>query len=136
MGVVVFDADVLIGYLEQTDAHHFAAVARVRRAVEGAGRLLLSVVNYSELLVRPLQTRRPDAATATDAMLAALAIELIPVDRDLARRAAGIRARTKVALPDAYAIATALDEARPGAAVELESFDRRVLNAYAKLRAA
>ena len=35
-------------------------------------------------------------------------IETIQVDMDLARRAAAVRARTRLKLPDAYALATAI----------------------------
>ncbi len=135
MGIVVFDADVLIGYLERTDVHHAEAVARVRRAIEAGTQRLLSAVNYSEVLVRPLQERGAGGGTVVDAMLSSLRIETIPVDGRLAFQAAQVRARTKLALPDAFAIATALNAARRGhASVGLESFDRRVLKAFGALQ--
>jgi hypothetical protein len=59
---------------------------------------------------------------------------LAATTRDLARRAASVRARTKLKLPDAYAVATAIHAEHGGDEdVRLESFDRKVLKAYAEL---
>jgi hypothetical protein len=45
-----------------------------------------------------------------------------------------VRARTRLKLPDAYAIATAIHAERRGHAdVRLETFDAKVLTAYADL---
>ena len=52
----------------------------------------------------------------------------------LAQRAAAVRARTNVKLPDAYAIATAIHaEKRGHGDVRLETFDEQVVKAYATL---
>ena len=49
----------------------------------------------------------------------------------LAQRAAAVRARTNLKLPDAYAIATAIHaEHRGWEDVRLESFDDAVVKAY------
>lgn len=137
MAVVVFDADVLIGYRNRDDAHHEQAYERVRQALEPGTRRLLSAVNYSELLIGPLRASGPEGAAAVDEMLVRLAIETIQIDMALAQRAAAVRARTKVALPDAYAIATAIHaEKRGHGQVRLESFDERVVKAYADLHGA
>ena len=134
MAVVVFDADVLIAFLGRDDAHHEAAVARMRIALEPGTRRRVSAVNYSEVLIGPLQRGGVEAAETVDAMLARLRIETIAVDMDLARRAADVRARTRLKLPDAYAVATALDaEERGQTTVRLETFDERVVKAYAEL---
>ena len=67
-------------------------------------------------------------------MLAALAIETIVVDMPLAKRAAAVRARTNLKLPDAYAVATAIHaEHRGWDDVRLESFDEAVVKAYSDL---
>lgn len=53
---------------------------------------------------------------------------------ELAERAAAVRERTKLKLPDAYAIATAVQlEHRGRTDVRLASFDKRVLRAHAAL---
>ena len=134
MAVAVFDADVLIAYLGRADANHAEAVARVRRALEPGTRRLISVVNYSEVLVGPLRHGGADAATTVDSMLGDLGIEIVPADRAIAGEAAAVRVETRLKLPDAYALATALAASdKPGCDVRLESFDRRVVQAYAAL---
>lgn len=133
MAVVVFDTDVLIGFRNLTDAHHENAVERVRRAFRPGSRRLLSAVNYTELLIGPFRAGGIAGAESVDAMLAAFGIETVTVDTRLARRAAAVRARTNLTLPDAYAVATAIDARAHDDEVVLESFDERVVSAYATL---
>jgi predicted nucleic acid-binding protein len=134
VAVAVFDADVLIAYLGREDAHHAEAVDRMRRAVEPGTRRVVSAVNYAEVLTGPLEKGGREAAEQVDAMLVGLAIETIQVDMALARRAAAVRVRTKLKLPDAFAIATAIHaEHRGHDDVRLESFDAKVVKEYAKL---
>jgi predicted nucleic acid-binding protein len=67
-------------------------------------------------------------------MFGRLGIETIQVDMALARRAAAVRVRTKLKLPDAYALATAIQaEKRGHGDVRLESFDKKVVRAHAAL---
>ena len=134
MAVAVLDADVLIAYLGQRDAHHLEAVERMRRALEPGTRRLVSAVNYTEVLIGPLRTGGPSAADVVDAMFVRFGIETIVVDRVLAQRAAAVRARTNLKVPDAYAVATAIHaEHRGWEDVRLESFDDDVVKAYADL---
>lgn len=134
MAVVVFDADVLIAYLGRDDANHADAVERMRRALDSGTRRLVSAVNYSEVLIGPLRKRGTAGADTVDAMLVRFGIETIQVDMALARRAAAVRARTRLKLPDAYALATAIHaEKRGHDDVRLESFDEDVIKAYAAL---
>ena len=134
MAVAVFDADVLIAYLGRDDANHSEAVERMRRAIVPGTRRLISAVNYTEILIGPLLKQGVPGADIVDAMLVRFNIETIHVDMDLARRAAAVRARTRLKLPDAYALATAIHAERRGHAdVRLESFDEKVINAYRAL---
>jgi predicted nucleic acid-binding protein len=131
MAVVVFDSDVLIGFLNRQDAHHTAAVAVVRDAVKPGNRRLLCAVNYAEILIGPLRT---GAQATVEQMLTQLAIEIIQVDMALAQRAAAVRARTNLKLPDAFALATAVHaEHRGWKDVTVASFDSTVLKAYTDL---
>jgi predicted nucleic acid-binding protein len=62
-------------------------------------------------------------------------IETIPVDMAPAQRAAAVRVRMKLKLPDAHAIATAIHAERLwGEDVRVESFDRKVIKAFETLR--
>jgi len=134
VAVVVFDADVVIAYLGRDDAHHAEAVERVRTSLQPGVRRLLSAVNYSEVLVGPLRVAGREGAEIVDAMLVRFGIETIKVDMALAQRAAAVRARTNLKLPDAYAIATAIHaEKRGHGDARVESFDERVVNAFAEL---
>ena len=131
MGVVVFDSDVLIAFLSASDANHEDAVASVRTSLAPGTRRLISAVNYSEILVGPLRAGRQDRV---EEMLVKLGIETITVDMPLAERAAAVRAKTNLKLPDAYALASAIHaEKRGWDEVEIASFDRDVLRARANL---
>lgn len=134
MGVVVFDADVLIAYLKRDDANHTAATERIRAAMAPGNQRAVCAVNYSEVLVGPLRALGAKGADMVDAMLVHLSIVTIQVDMELARRAAAVRERTRLKLPDAYAVATAIHhEHRGHADVRLESFDETVTRRYADL---
>jgi predicted nucleic acid-binding protein len=133
VGVVVFDSDVLIGFLNADDAHHEDAVGRVRRSLAVGTRRLLCAVNYSEILIGPLRAGVQDVV---EQMLVQLGVETTVVDKDLAERAAAIRAKTRVSLPDAYALATAIHAERgSGDDVRIETFDKKVMKAHAELHA-
>lgn len=134
MGVVVFDADVLIAYLGRDDANHSRAVTAMQNALRPGLRRLISAVNYTEVLIGPLRASGRAGADIVDAMFVRFGIETITVDMDLARRAAAVRNRTGLKLPDAYALATAIHaEKRWQEEVRLESFDERVLKAHGQL---
>jgi predicted nucleic acid-binding protein len=132
VGVVVFDSDVLIGFLNADDAHHEQAVEQVRGALAPGTRRLLCAVNYAEILIGPLRAGREERVKQ---MLMHFTIETVPVDGDLAERAANVRARTGLKLPDAFAPVTALQaEQRGSSDVSLASFDKKALKAYTALR--
>jgi predicted nucleic acid-binding protein len=131
MGVVVFDSDVLIGFLNRDDAHHQDAVHVVRGSMSPGSRRLLCSVNYAEIMVGPM---RAGTHEVVDQMLLQFSIETISVDMDLAKRAAAVRARTNLKLPDAFALATAIHaEHRGWENVEMASFDEAVLKAHSEL---
>lgn len=131
MGVVVFHSDVLIGFMDPEDAHHAEAIAWMREATRPQTERWISAVNYSELLVGPIAKGKQEHVKA---MLTNLSITTATVDMELAERAAAVRERTKLKLPDAYALATAVQlEHRGRTDVRLASFDKRVLRAHAAL---
>ena len=85
MAVVVFDSDVLIGFLNRDDAHHTEAVAKVRAALAPGTRRMLCAVNYAEILIGPI---RAGAQERVKQMLVQFNIETIQVDMELAEHAA------------------------------------------------
>jgi predicted nucleic acid-binding protein len=132
VGVVVFDADVLIGYLQRNDPHHGDAVERVERSLALGTRRFLSAVNYAELLVGPLRQAGRRGVQTVDEMLVGFWFETVQIDMDLARRAAAVRAGMNLKIPDAFVVATAIHaEQRGFDDVRIESFDETVLKAYA-----
>jgi predicted nucleic acid-binding protein len=119
VGAIALDADVLIGFLNRDDAHHPAARRLIAAAEQGGDRIVIAASVYAEASVGPLRAGRQELV---DALLAALAVEVVPVDRSLALEAARLRARHRsLRLPDALSLAAAR---RAGA--ELRTFDRRL----------
>lgn len=131
MGVVVFDSDVLIGFLNRADANHKPAVGWMREATRPQTERWLCAVNYSEILIGALKQGKEEHVRA---MLMAFSIKTATVDVSLAERAAAVRARTNLKLPDAYALATAIHlEHRRNERVRLATFDKAVLKAHRDL---
>jgi len=117
----VLDTDVVIAALDRRDAHHTRAAAAITAMIAAETELLLSLVNYAEMLVKPAESE----ATLRSAVgaLAALGIRLVAPSPAIARDAARHRG-LDISLADGFAIATA--QAR-GASVA--SFDARVRRA-------
>jgi predicted nucleic acid-binding protein len=115
----VLDSDVVIAALDDHDAHHRAAVRGIR--VLSRDGLLLSLVNYAEVLVQPAEDE--ESMRAALAAIALLGIELVTPTAAIARDAARMRS-SGVSLPDAFAMATA--RAR---SATIATFDRQVRRA-------
>ena len=94
MAVVVFDSDVLIGFLNRDDAHHTDAVARVRAALAPGTRRLLCAVNHAESLIGPV---RAGTQERVKQMLVQFNSETIQVNMALAGRTAAVRGEFLVA---------------------------------------
>lgn len=109
MGLTVLDAGVIIGVLDADDAHHAEAQEALAAVVETGDKIAVPASVYAEVLVAP--SRRGAAAVrAVDAFLDDLAANVEPVTRQLAKRAAQLRARhgKRLRLPDALVVATAV----------------------------
>lgn len=106
MAAVALDADLLIAFLDASDAQHQHAVDVLRPRLAAGTRLLLAASVHAEILVRPLQSGSDDTV---DAFIAAIGARIVPIDRDIARRAARLRGSHRaLRLPDAISLATAL----------------------------
>ena len=117
MGALALDASVAIGLLDSADAHHERAVAILEEHTRSS--LLMAASAYSEALVRPLAKGLEDAV---EEFVFSLNVEIVPADRDIARRAAYLRVEHRaLRLPDALVVATA--QARD---VSLLTFDDRL----------
>jgi predicted nucleic acid-binding protein len=117
VGPVALDASVAIGFLEATDAHHRRAVDALCEC-EGAA-LSMAASAYGETLVKPVEKGHGEVV---EEFVAGLGIEIVPLDRPVARRAAELRSEHRgLRLPDALVLATAQLRGE-----RLLTFDRRL----------
>lgn len=98
----------MIGLLDSEDAHHLSAASALRRLLKARSRMLMSAATYAETLVGPMR-RGPMFVRRMESQLGEIpGLEVVPVDLDVARRAAYRRANDTVTkLPDAIVLATA-----------------------------
>ncbi|HEY5198044.1 MAG TPA: PIN domain-containing protein [Solirubrobacteraceae bacterium] len=124
--IVVVDADVVIGALDASDAHH----TRARRHFEAwradGTQRVMSLVTLTEVLIAPAASTAR-MSTAREA-IAALEIAFHAPNEAVAVDAARLRGKYPISLPGAYALATAR---QLGAA--LLSFDRKIVRTAADL---
>jgi len=96
---------VAIALFTATDAHHGRAVSELDAAIDRADALLMAASAYSEIMVHAL---RRDHGDLIDRFVDRLRMEVVAADREIARRAAELRARHRtLRLPDALVVATA-----------------------------
>jgi len=116
--VTVLDASVIIALLDEADVGRPVARAAVDRCRQDQ-ELLIPVTAFSESIVAPYRRSRKDGQRA-EAALTALG-RLVNVTREVASRAAQLRATREIKLPDALILATAIHEA----ADHILTLDRR-----------
>jgi predicted nucleic acid-binding protein len=119
---LLLDADVLIGALDQHDAHHAQARELLTQAREDQDTVAISAVNLTEVLVAP--SADPSKLTVARRAIAALGVSVHQPNEAIAVDAARLRQRHPVSLPDAYCLATAK---HTGSTVA--SFDQKILKA-------
>ena len=109
MALTVLDAGVLIGVLDADDAHHAATTQALSAAVARGDALAVPASAYAETQVGPARRGREEMR-ALDAFLADLSAEVEPITRQVATRAAQLRAQhgPRLRLPDALVLATAI----------------------------
>jgi predicted nucleic acid-binding protein len=120
VGALILDASVLMGLLDNADAHHDNAVSDVERA-DQAGRALLAPASaYAEALIAFARADRSDEAR--DA-IASMGITIAPLTATMAERAAALRALYRdMRLPQAIVLACAEE-----LEADLLSYDRRLM---------
>lgn len=119
---LLLDADILIGALDSSDAHHDRARELVVLARERQDPLSISLVNLTEVLIAPAADASKLAA-AREA-IAALGIAIHQPSEAIAVDAARLRGHHPISLPDAYLLATAKHIGST-----IASFDRKVRDA-------
>lgn len=100
--LTLLDASVLIAVLDPGDAHHPKAVAALRSL---SGDVSVPASAYSEILVHPYR-RGQDVADQAQRFVHDFPIQVEPVDAQIGRRAASLRARSaSLTLGDALVLA-------------------------------
>jgi toxin FitB len=123
--IVVLDADVLIGALDASDAHHIRAREHFEAWRAAEHQRLVSLVNLTEVLIAP--AARPAALNGAREAIAALGVSTHAPNEAVAVDAARLRGEYPISLADAYALATARHVGG-----QLVSFDRKVVRAAAQ----
>lgn len=118
----LIDADVLIGALDSSDAHHDAARRLLTEWHQRQDAVAISALNLAEVLIAP--AAEPARLARAREAIAALGIEIQAPHEAIAIEAARLRQRYPVSLPDAYCLATAKHTKSCVA-----SFDEKVLKA-------
>jgi predicted nucleic acid-binding protein len=104
---VCLDTSIFIYYFNRHEPHFKTCVNILRAVEEGSMRATLSVVSEMELLVAPIAEGKADIVFAIKDLLRRLnGLEIVPVDRGLAQRAAEMRAESRLRGLDAL-VATA-----------------------------
>jgi predicted nucleic acid-binding protein len=101
VGLAVLDASVFIAYLDPDDAHHGAT----RTAFDREDRLVLPASAYAEVMAHPYE-RGVAAVRHVESVITELPILVEPIGAEIARRAAELRAKKRLRLPDALVLAT------------------------------
>lgn len=105
MGSVVVDASVLLGVLDPRDAHHVASVRSLRSARSRGQEIHLPASAFAEVLVGASRLGA-EAIKRTEAFVDSVVDVVYPIDRDVAKDAATLRAsHQSLRLPDALVIA-------------------------------
>ncbi|MDQ3677777.1 MAG: PIN domain-containing protein [Actinomycetota bacterium] len=115
----------MIAFLDASDDQHQRAIDLLRPRLATGDRMILAASVYAEILVHPLK-RGTDQAI--DEFITAIGADVIAIDRDIARRAAQLRASDNaLRLPDALTLATAL-----ATGADLLTLDQRLLKIASK----
>lgn len=102
---MILDSDVVIGFLDRSDALHASADAAVRKFTFEQ-RLLVSVVTYAEVLIGARLGHHDEGRVR--GFFDELISGVLPVDLEVADKAAELRSQRKaLRMPDALILATA-----------------------------
>ena len=105
MGALALDASAMIALLHGDDSHHDRALTEFHASSRREDSLLTSATAYSEILVHAIREERGELIKR---FLERLKIEVVPVDKAIARGAAELRvSHSFLRLPDALVLATA-----------------------------
>jgi len=105
-GLRVLDAYSLIAYLEGEEG--MDRMIQVFKVARDSGRaLLLCVVNWGEIYYITMREAGRERADQVAHLLSTLPIQVVPVDLELAKKAAELKASKKMSYVDCFAVALA-----------------------------
>ena len=105
---VLIDTSVWIYHFEEHSTFGEAAGRVIEELEAGSFRGIASELTLLEIIVKPLQLGRQDAADDYETLLCNFPnLDLIPISRAILLDAAGLRARHRLRTPDAIQLSTA-----------------------------
>lgn len=104
----VLDASAVIAYLDKEPGHE-RMVDLMEKAGEGRATLLMTAVNWGEVLYTVENARGVEIREKVERILASHPIEMVEVGQDLAKRAAELKSTRKLPYVDCFAAALAAD---------------------------
>lgn len=105
----LLDTAPVIYLLEDHPEHLARFLPLFQRAEEGSLRILVTPITLAEVLAGPLKARKEALAERYEqALCKGLGWTVVPLDAPLAARAARLRTRYRLKLPDALQLAAAL----------------------------
>jgi predicted nucleic acid-binding protein len=116
---VALDADAIVGFLDRSDALHESAVKLIGEAA-AEDSLVASAVTFAELLTGAFLGHHDEQIVR--GFFADPITSVIPADAEVAEAAAMLRSRSRLRMPDALVLATAI--ARPEITAMITGDDR------------
>jgi predicted nucleic acid-binding protein len=109
---ICIDTAPIIYHLENVEPWSELTTLALEMVAAGTVECIVSTVSVTELLVRPYQLENLEAIELCERFFLSMPnLRVVPVDYELARRAASIRARHRLRTPGAIIMATAIREA-------------------------
>jgi predicted nucleic acid-binding protein len=130
------DTSTCIAYFSTAEAAHAVARHLFDRIADDADPLIayLSIVSVSEMLVRPIRAGQPRLGLVHQFIQTYPNLQILPADFEVALQAANIRALTRLALPDALLVGTALLSGCEAVITNDERWSRRLAPLYPQFR--
>ena len=109
MGLTIIDAGILIGFFDESDAHHLGAKRELTNGRNRGDQIAVPASALAEALVSPARDGEASIA-AVHEFLERLPLVVVDLDTETAVVASRLRARhgQKLKLPDALVVATAI----------------------------
>lgn len=106
---IIMDTNIVIYFLEGVQEYCEYLQPLFEKAERNQLKIILSVITEAELLVKPYRDNNIEAVKAVRMLIDDFPnIQVIPVSREIAVKAAIIRSRTGLKLPDAIIVSTGI----------------------------